>query len=66
MLRPEEREDGQLEVVRVALEQRPDAIELRVRQAENAVERLFRDAAQRAILDKRCGRSPGGSTPGPW
>jgi hypothetical protein len=47
VLRPEEREDGELEVVRVPLEQRPDTVELPVRQAEGAVERLFRDAGQR-------------------
>jgi hypothetical protein len=47
VLRPEEREDGELEVVRVALEQGSDALVLPVGQAEGAVERLFRDAAQR-------------------
>jgi hypothetical protein len=52
VLRPEQREDGELEVVRVALEEGPDALVLPVGQPEgpverNSVERLFRDAAQR-------------------
>ena len=47
VLGPEKREDGELEIVRVAVEQRTDAFELPVREAECAVERLFRDAAQR-------------------
>ena len=42
MLRPEQREDRQLEVVRSTVEQLPDAIELVVGEAETAVER-FRD-----------------------
>ncbi len=45
VLRPEEREDGQLEVVRRALEQLADTVELPVRQAKAAMER-FRDGAQ--------------------
>ena len=48
MLRPEEREDGELEVVRVSSEQRLDAIVLLVREAERAMERLVGDAAQRS------------------
>ena len=46
VLRPEEREDRELEVVRLALQQRSDAVELPVREAELTVERLFRDGAQ--------------------
>ena len=46
VLRPEEREDGELEVVRLPLEQRDDSVELPVRQAELAMERLFDDGAQ--------------------
>jgi hypothetical protein len=42
VLRPEEREHRQLEVVRVAAEQLPDAVELLVGQPQGAVERLFR------------------------
>jgi hypothetical protein len=50
VLRPQEREDGQLEVVGLALQQADDAIELPVRQTELAMERLFRDGAQEASL----------------
>ena len=46
VLRPEEREDGELEVVRVAAEKLPDSIGLPVGEAEGAVERLFRDLRQ--------------------
>ncbi|HEY7179361.1 MAG TPA: hypothetical protein VH305_09315 [Gaiella sp.] len=51
VLRPEEGEDLELEVVRLAVEQRDDASELPVREAEPAMERVFRDGAQEAILD---------------
>jgi hypothetical protein len=50
VLRPEEGEDLQLEVVRLAVEQRDDASELPVREAEPAMERVFRDGAQTFIL----------------
>jgi hypothetical protein len=46
VLRPEEREDGELEVVRLALEQFLDTVEFPVGQAEGAVERLFGDPRQ--------------------
>jgi len=46
VLRPEEREDGELEVVRLALEQFLDTVELPVGQAEGAVQWLFRDRSQ--------------------
>ena len=46
VLRPEEREDGELEVVRVAVEQGPDTLQLPVGQPEGPVERLFRDRRQ--------------------
>src|SRR5512133_1780198 len=49
VLRPEEREDGQLEVVRVALEQLADAVELLVRKAECAVQRLLDDLQSLSI-----------------
>jgi hypothetical protein len=49
VLRPEEREDAQLEVVRLAPEEIPDTVEFRVREAERAVERLFRHGAQRRL-----------------
>jgi hypothetical protein len=45
VLRPEQREDGQLEVVGEAAEQVADTVELAVGQAEAAVE-WFRDRAQ--------------------
>jgi hypothetical protein len=48
VLRPEQGEDRQLERVRVALEQLPDALQLPVGQAERAVERLFGDCRQRS------------------
>ncbi len=47
VLRPEKREDDELEVVRVAVEQGPDTLQLPVGQAEGTVERLFRDCRQR-------------------
>ena len=53
VLRPEKREDLELEVVRLAPEQRDDSSELPVREAEPAMERLFRDEAQAASLDGR-------------
>jgi hypothetical protein len=42
VLRPEQREDGELEVVRVAAEQLADVVELLVGQTQRTVERLFR------------------------
>ena len=50
VLGPEEREDGQLEVIRLTLEQLLDARVLPVREAELAVEWLFRDRAQETSL----------------
>jgi hypothetical protein len=46
VLGPEEREDRELEVVRLALQQLLDTGELPVRQTEGAVERLFGDPRQ--------------------
>ena len=46
VFRPEEREDGELEVVRVSPEQGLDALVLTVGQAEGTMERLLRHAAQ--------------------
>jgi hypothetical protein len=48
VLGPEEREDRELEVVRVAVEQFADTVELPVGQPEGPVERLFRDRRQGA------------------
>jgi hypothetical protein len=47
VLRPQEREDGELEVVRLAAEQVADTFELPVGEAEGEVKRLFRDPLQR-------------------
>jgi hypothetical protein len=58
MLRPEQGEDGELEVVRLPLEQRDDSVELPVRQAELAMERLFRDGAQDVSLAARLDATP--------
>jgi hypothetical protein len=46
VLRPEQREDRKLEVVRRALEQLQDAVELAVGQTERTVERLVGDSCQ--------------------
>jgi hypothetical protein len=46
VLRPEQREDRQLEVVRVAAEELPDSIRLPVGETESTVERLFGDRRQ--------------------
>ena len=54
VLRPEQREDGELEVVRLTPHQRDDAVELPVREAELTVERLFRDEAQEVSLAGAC------------
>jgi len=50
VLRPQQREDRELEVVRLALQKIPDPLELRVRQPERAVQRLFCNLAQAASL----------------
>jgi hypothetical protein len=47
MLRPEQREHRELEVVRLAPEQLADTVELPVGESEVAVERLFGDRRQR-------------------
>jgi hypothetical protein len=57
VLGPEQREDGELEVVRLALEQLDDPLELVVGEAERAVERLFGDARQGDDTRDRAGRS---------
>jgi hypothetical protein len=55
VLRPEQGEDGELEVVGLALEERDDTSELPVREAELTMERLFRDRAQEASLTSASG-----------
>jgi hypothetical protein len=47
VLRPEQREDRELEVVRLAFEQLADPLELRIREPERAVNRLLRNRRQR-------------------
>jgi hypothetical protein len=46
VLRPEQREDRELEVVRLALEQFADTRELTVGETEGPVQRLFEDPRQ--------------------
>jgi hypothetical protein len=46
VLRPEQREDREIEMIRLAAEQIADSVELLVREAERAVERLFCDPRQ--------------------
>jgi hypothetical protein len=55
VLRPEEREDRELELVRVAREQRADSLELLVGEAECAMERRIRRGAQGLSLPARLG-----------
>jgi hypothetical protein len=50
VLRPEQREDGELEVVRPTLEQLANTVELPVRQTECPMEWLLRDRAQAATV----------------
>jgi len=50
VLRPEEREDGELEMVRLGAGQGADTVELPVRETEQTMERLFGDRAQRASV----------------
>jgi hypothetical protein len=47
VLRPQQREDRELEVVRLAREQLADTRELAVGETERPVERLFEDPRQR-------------------
>jgi hypothetical protein len=50
VLRPEQREDRELEVVRLPLEQFADPLELLVGQPECAVQRLFGNLRQTASV----------------
>jgi hypothetical protein len=50
VLGPEQREDRELEVVRLAFEEAPDSLELTVRESERAVQRLFRNLRQEASV----------------
>jgi hypothetical protein len=52
VLRPEEREDRELEVVRFPPEKILDPLELPVREPERAVQRLFRNLRQTASVSR--------------
>jgi hypothetical protein len=52
MLGPEQREHGELEVIRLAFEEPPDSLELAVREPERAVQRLFRNLRQEASVTR--------------
>jgi hypothetical protein len=56
VLRPEEREDRELEMVRFAFEQVADTVELLVREAEGAVQRLLDDPRQESENRRSDGR----------
>ena len=56
VLRPEEREHRQLEVVRLALEELDDARELSVGETESAMHRLFRHRSQEVHCSREGGR----------
>jgi hypothetical protein len=50
VFRPEQGEDRQLEVVRLALQEFADALELFVREPERAMQGLFSNLRQKPIL----------------
>jgi hypothetical protein len=56
VLRPEQREDRELEVVRLPLEQVADTVELLVPEAEGAVQRLLDDPRQESENRRPDGR----------
>jgi hypothetical protein len=56
MLRPEQREDRELEVVRLAFEQLTDSVVLLVGKTERAMQRLFVDPRQRPESNGEPGR----------
>jgi hypothetical protein len=55
VLRPEQREDAKLEVVRVAAEQVPDTVRFPVRETEGSVQRLGSDLRQVIQCNRGCG-----------
>ncbi|MBA2474789.1 MAG: DMT family transporter [Actinobacteria bacterium] len=65
MLGPEQREDGELEVVRIATEQLLDSIELPVGETEGSMELVFCDLRQRGESSRRVRRISSLATPGP-
>jgi len=58
VLRPEQREDSELEVVRVAVEQLADTVELSVGETEGPMEQLFPDLRQVSESSGEGGRLP--------
>jgi hypothetical protein len=56
VLGPEEREDRELEVIRLPAEQVADPVQLAVRQPEGAMKRLFRYRRQRIQSSRLTGR----------
>jgi hypothetical protein len=67
VLRPEDGEDRELEVVRSPLEELLDAIELPVGETERSMERLLRDCGQKFSLPVACdGPSCCGICHAPW
>jgi hypothetical protein len=59
MLGPEQREDRELEVIRLPAEQVTDSVELAVRQPEGAMKRLFRYRRQIPDSSRLTGRVTG-------
>jgi hypothetical protein len=56
VLGPQEREDRELEVIRLPAEQAADSLELAVRQPEGAMKRLFRYRRQKVESSRLTGR----------
>jgi hypothetical protein len=57
VLRPEQREDRELEVIRLPREQLADSVELAVGKTERPVERLFEDPRQVIESSRGSGQS---------
>jgi hypothetical protein len=57
VLGPQQREDGELEVIRLPLEQLTDSAVLAVGKTESAMERLFGDPRQRIESNRALGES---------
>jgi len=56
VLGPEQREDRELEVIRLPVEEGADSLELAVRQPEGAMKRLFRYRRQKVESSRLTGR----------
>jgi hypothetical protein len=56
VLGPKQREDRELEVIRLPAEEGADSLELAVRQPEGAMKRLFRYRRQRIECSRLTGR----------